>query len=86
MVPQVATGNSLLIAAESSSLYYSDVIVSAMASQITGVSIVSQQFVQVQIEENIKAPRHWLLFIFIKPYVDFVFNINTEWVNKCGKC
>ena len=39
-------------------LHYSDVIISAMASQITGVWIVCQSFVQAQIEENIKAPRH----------------------------
>ena len=36
---------------------YSDVIMSAMASQINGVS-----FVQAQIKENIKAPRHWALW------------------------
>ena len=35
---------------------------SAMASQITGVSIVAQSFVQAQIKEHIKAPRHWPLF------------------------
>ena len=34
---------------------------SVMASQITGVSIVFQPFVQAQIKENIKAPRHWPL-------------------------
>ena len=34
----------------------SDVIMSAIASQITGVSIV-----QSQIKENIKTPRHWSL-------------------------
>ena len=31
---------------------------SAMASQITGVS-----FVQAQIKENIKGPRHWTLWV-----------------------
>ena len=36
---------------------------SAMVSQIPGVSIVcSQSFVQAQITENIKAPRHWPLW------------------------
>ena len=37
---------------------------SAMASQITGVSIVSstQPLGREQIKENIKAPRHWLLW------------------------
>ena len=34
---------------------------SAMASQITGVSIV-QPFVQAKIKECIKAPRHWPLW------------------------
>ena len=34
----------------------------AMASQITGVVIVTQSSVQVQIKENIKAPRHWPLW------------------------
>ena len=33
-----------------------------MASQITGVSIVYSNFVQAQIKENIKAPRHWPLW------------------------
>ena len=41
-------------------IHYSDVIMSAMASQITGVSIVcSLVFFPAQIKENIKAPRHW---------------------------
>ena len=44
-------------------LNYSDVIMGAMAFQITGVSIVySTVFFQAQIQENIKAPRHWLLW------------------------
>ena len=33
----------------------------AMASQITSLTIVSQPFIQAQIKENIKAPRHWPL-------------------------
>ena len=36
----------------------SDVIMGAMASQITSLTIVSQPFIQAQIKENIKAPRH----------------------------
>ena len=40
---------------------YSDVIMSAMASQITSVSIFAQLFVQTQIKENTKAPRQWPL-------------------------
>ena len=39
--------------------HYSDVIMSAMASQISGV--FTQSFVRAQIKENIKALRHWPL-------------------------
>ena len=42
--------------------HYSDVIMSAMASQITGVSMFAQLFVQAQIKENFEAPRHWPLW------------------------
>ena len=41
--------------------HYSDIIMSAMASQITSLTIVCWPFIQVQIKENIKAPRHWPL-------------------------
>ena len=37
--------------------HYCDVIMGAMASQIT--SQFTQLFIQVQIKENFKAPRHW---------------------------
>ena len=37
--------------------YYSDVIVGAMASQITSLTIV-YSLIQVQNKENMKAPRH----------------------------
>ena len=37
--------------------HYSDVIMSAMASQIT--RLFTQLFIQAQIKENIKAPRQW---------------------------
>ena len=33
----------------------------AMASQITSLTIITQPCIQVQIKENIKAPRHWPL-------------------------
>ena len=33
----------------------------AIASQITSLTIFNQPFVQTQIKENIKAPRHWPL-------------------------
>ena len=39
--------------------YYSGVIMSTMASQINGVSMVCQLFVRVWVKDNIKAPRHW---------------------------
>ena len=41
-------------------LDYSDVIMSAMASNITGVlhQLFARPFVQVQIKESIKTPRH----------------------------
>ena len=41
-------------------IHHSDVIMSTMASQVKGVSIVySGAFVHAQMKENIKAPRHW---------------------------
>ena len=43
-------------------LHYSDVIMSAMTSQITASRLFIQKFVQAQINENIKAPRHWPLW------------------------
>ena len=39
-----------------------DAIMSAMASQITGVSIFAQLFVQAKSRENIKAARNWPLW------------------------
>ena len=42
--------------------HYSDVIMRAMALQITGVANVAQPFVPAQITENIKAPRYWPLW------------------------
>ena len=38
---------------------YNDVIMSAMASQITSLAIVTQPFIRAQIKENIDAPRYW---------------------------
>ena len=35
---------------------------SPMASQITGVLLFAQRFVQAQIKQNINAPRHWPLW------------------------
>ena len=43
--------------------HYSEVKMSAPASHITGVPLLSQALAQqVQITENIKAPRHWSLW------------------------
>ena len=43
-------------------VYYNDVIIGAMASQIDSLVILfTQPFIQAQIKENIKAPRHWPL-------------------------
>ena len=41
--------------------HYNDVIMGAIASQITSLTIVIQPFIQAKIDENIKAPRHWSL-------------------------
>ena len=41
--------------------HYSDVIMGAMASQIPASILFTQPFIQAQIKENIKAPRHWPL-------------------------
>ena len=43
-------------------LHYNDVIMTKIASQITSLTTVfTQPFIQKQIKENIKAPRHWPL-------------------------
>ena len=34
----------------------------AAASQITSSSLFTQPFIQAQIKENVKAPRHWPLW------------------------
>ena len=44
--------------------HYNDVIMGTIASLITGLTIArlfTQPFIQTQIKENIKAPRHWPL-------------------------
>ena len=40
-------------------LHYNDVIMTAMPSQITSLTIVYSTVYSAQIKENIKAPRHW---------------------------
>ena len=42
--------------------HYNDVIMGAMASQITSLAIVYSTVYSDQIKENIKAPRHWPLW------------------------
>ena len=44
------------------SYQYSSITISGMASQITGVSIYGQPFVQAQVKENIKTLHHWPLW------------------------
>ena len=41
--------------------HHGDVIMSMMASQITSPRLFTQQFIEAQFKENIKAPCHWLL-------------------------
>ena len=50
--------------------HYSDVIMGAMASQITGIS-----FLRVEIKENIKAPRYWPLW---GEFIDDRWNPHTK--------
>ena len=42
--------------------HYNDVIMSAMTSQITSLTIVYSTVYWAQMIENIKAPRHWPLW------------------------
>ena len=49
-------------------IHYSDVIMSAMTSQITGVLNFPQSFVQVQIKENNKGPPHFDDVTMYLPY------------------
>ena len=41
--------------------HYDDVTMSLMASQTPAPRLFTQPFIQTQIKENIKAPRHWPL-------------------------
>ena len=41
---------------------FTSVIMGAMASQIISLTIVYSPFIQAQIKENLKAPRHWPLW------------------------
>ena len=42
-------------------LHYDDVIMGVIVSQTTSLTMFTQPFIQTQIKENIKAPRHWPL-------------------------
>ena len=42
-------------------IHYGDVIMGAVASQITKSRLLTQAFIRAQINENIKAPCHWPL-------------------------
>ena len=42
-------------------IHYGDVIMDTMVSQITSLTMFTQPFIQMQINENIKAHRHWPL-------------------------
>ena len=46
---------------ENAARHYIDLIMTTMASQITSLAVVYSSFIQAQIKENIKAPRHWPL-------------------------
>ena len=47
----------------------------AMAYQITSLTIVYSSFIQAQIKENIKAPRHWL----------WAGNSPVQGIHRCGE-
>ena len=47
--------------------HYIDVIMGAIACQITSLAIVFSTVYQTQIKENIKVPRHWPLCILHRP-------------------
>ena len=55
--------NYVLISVDLQINHHSDVIMGAMASQITSLTIVYRPFIQAQTKENIKAPRHWPLCV-----------------------
>ena len=42
--------------------HYNQVMMGAMASQITSIASVTQPFIQARTKENIKVPRHWPLW------------------------
>ena len=63
-------------------LHYSDVIMSTMASQTTAFGVFTRPFVQAQIKENIKAPRHWLLWGEFTGH-RWIPRTKGQWRGKC---
>ena len=62
--------------------HYSDIIMSAMASQITSFMIVYSIVYSGEIKEDIKAPHHWPLWGEIT--VDWwIPRANGQWHGKC---
>ena len=56
------TSYYILFNIRSMASHYSGIIMSVMAFPITSILIVYSTVIQVQIKENIKAPRHWPLW------------------------
>ena len=44
------------------SYHYTEIMMSVLVSQIIGISLFFQPFVEAHIKENIKAQRHWPLW------------------------
>ena len=66
LLPSIAAEKAFKF--QDNQLHYSDIKMTAMASQITGDSIVCWAVcsgVDQQIKENVKAPRHWPLYRWI---------------------
>ena len=66
--------------------HYDDVIMEAIASQITSLTIVYSPFIQTQIKENIKAPR-----TFPAQMTSNAENVSIWWRSSCvytyaGRC
>ena len=60
VISRMEAGQHVMVGFEKLLKHYSDVIMGGMTSQITGVSLFAQPFVQAQLKENIKVLHHWL--------------------------
>ena len=58
----VISGAETEIMTEIGQYHYDDVIMSAIASQITSLTLFTQPLIKAQIKENIKAVRYWPLW------------------------